>query len=70
MIAFLVLWLSGRAFPAMLFTGAYSALAFALYQPGMVPKEMLWYGQAANIPMVVVGKFIQVDGKCRRQKHV
>ena len=32
---------------------------FAITQPGLVPDDVLWYGQAANIPMIVVGKLIQ-----------
>ena len=32
---------------------------FAITQPGLVPDNILWYGQAANIPMIVVGKLIQ-----------
>ena len=24
-----------------------------------MPEEVLWYGQAANIPMIVIGKLIQ-----------
>ena len=28
-------------------------------QPGLIPNDILWYGQAANIPLIVVGKLIQ-----------
>ena len=37
----------------------YGAIVFAITQPGLVPDEVLWYGQAANIPMIVIGKLIQ-----------
>jgi hypothetical protein len=32
----------------------------------LVPAEVLWYGQAANIPMVVLGKMIQVLANFRQ----
>jgi len=60
LIAFLVLWLSGNTIGSVLFTAAFAGLAYALAQPGLVPEQWLWYGQAANIPMVVVGKLIQI----------
>ena len=28
--------------------------------PKLCPVELLWYGQAINIPMIVVGKFMQI----------
>merc|ERR1712243_285046 len=43
----------------ILFSAAYGAIVFAITQPGLVPDGVLWYGQAANIPMIVVGKLIQ-----------
>ena len=44
----------------LLFSLIYSATAFAILSPGLVPADVLWAGQAANIPMIVVGKLIQV----------
>jgi mannose-P-dolichol utilization defect protein 1 len=26
----------------------------------VTPAKVLWYGQAANIPMILLGKFIQI----------
>jgi len=28
--------------------------------PVITPVELLWYGQAANIPMILLGKLIQI----------
>lgn len=39
---------------------AYAAAAWALLNPLVTPAKVLWYGQAANIPMVLLGKFIQI----------
>ena len=44
----------------MLFSLIYGATVFAITTPGLVPADILWYGQAANIPMIVLGKMIQV----------
>ena len=33
---------------------------WALLTPSIVPSAVLWYGQAANIPMILLGKFIQI----------
>merc|ERR1712130_601486 len=34
--------------------------AWALLNPLITPATMLWYGQAANIPMILLGKIIQI----------
>jgi len=57
-IALLVLRFSGKTFQALLFLGLYSGLIYAGLN--LTPIETLWYGQAANIPMVVIGKLIQI----------
>lgn len=44
----------------VLFSLWYGATVFAITTPGLVPEQILWYGQAANIPMIVLGKLIQV----------
>ena len=49
----------GNTLTTILFSAAYGAIVFAITQPGLVPDDVLWYGQAANIPMIVVGKLIQ-----------
>ncbi len=36
---------------------------------GLIPKEALWYAQAANIPMIVIGKFIQVKDMADKTLH-
>ena len=51
---------SGNTAQTLLFSLIYSATAFAILSPGLVPADVLWAGQAANIPMIVVGKLIQV----------
>ena len=49
----------GNTFSTILFSAIYGATVLAITQPGLVPEEVLWYGQAANIPMIVIGKLIQ-----------
>jgi len=60
LIALLILWFGGNTFSTMLFSLIYGATVFAITTPGLVPADILWYGQAANIPMIVLGKMIQV----------
>jgi mannose-P-dolichol utilization defect protein 1 len=60
LIALLVLWFGGNAILSVLFAAVYGGIVYALAQPGLVPDEVLWYGQAANIPMVLIGKLMQV----------
>ena len=55
-----MIWFGGSALLSVLFAAFYGAVVFALSQPGLVPEVVLWYGQAANIPMVLVGKMLQV----------
>jgi len=57
-IGLLVLWYGGKKMQALVFMICYSALVFAGLK--LVPVHILWYGQATNIPMVVIGKFIQI----------
>merc|ERR1711953_47210 len=58
-IAILILWYGGNTLTTIIFSAVYGAIVFAITQPGLVPEEVLWYGQAANIPMIVIGKLIQ-----------
>merc|ERR1711981_224526 len=58
-IAILILRYGGNTFSTILFSAIYGATVLAITQPGLVPEEVLWYGQAANIPMIVIGKLIQ-----------
>ena len=60
LIALFVLWFGGSALLSVLFAAIYGGAVAALAQPGLVPGAFLWYGQAANIPMVLVGKMLQV----------
>merc|ERR1719369_2752234 len=64
-IALLVLWY-GNSVMTVLFSIIYGATVFAITTPGMVPDQVLWFGQAANIPMVVLGKMIQVIANFRQ----
>ena len=59
-----MLWYGGNTLFTLFFTAIYGSLVFAITQPGLVPEEVLWYGQAANIPMVLVGKMLQVRDIC------
>merc|ERR1711936_294008 len=45
---------------------SYGATVFAITTPGLVPANVLWYGQAANIPMIVLGKMIQAIANFRQ----
>ena len=45
---------------ALLFATLYAGVAWALLNPIVTPAAMLWYGQAANIPMILLGKIIQI----------
>jgi len=45
---------------ALLFGALYTGVAWALLTPSITPAIVLWYGQAANIPMILLGKFIQI----------
>ena len=49
----------GNTIKTIVFSTIYGATVLAITQPGLVPEDVLWYGQAANIPMIVVGKLIQ-----------
>merc|ERR1712018_536042 len=66
LIALLILWFNGNTIQTLLFSLIYGATVFAITTPGMVPPEVLWYGQAANIPMIVLGKMIQVIANYRQ----
>jgi len=45
---------------ALLFGAIYASVAWALLTPSVTPAIVLWYGQASNIPMILLGKFIQI----------
>ena len=60
LIALLVLFFGGSTILSLLFGALYGSLVYAIMIPGLIPAEVLWWGQAANIPMVLVGKLIQV----------
>ena len=57
---FLFYRFGGKKTFGLIFTALYGCLVYSLLTPGIVPSELLWWGQAANIPMVVIGKLIQV----------
>ena len=50
----------GNTMTTVVFSLMYGITVFAITAPELVPAEVLWYGQAANIPMIVLGKLIQV----------
>ena len=33
---------------------------YVLTNPVITPAQVLWYGQASNIPMIILGKIIQI----------
>lgn len=59
-IGFLVVAFSKGKLHALVFIALFSGSAWALLNPAVTPKIVLWYGQAANIPMILLGKFIQI----------
>jgi len=65
-IALLILWYGGNTLSTVLFSIIYGATVFAITTPGLVPANVLWYGQAANIPMIVLGKMIQAIANFRQ----
>ncbi len=65
LMAVLILSFTGRALGAFLLAAVYAGVVGAIATPGVVPPEVLWYGQAANIPMIVLGKAIQVVANLR-----
>lgn len=67
LIALLILWFTGNTTLTLLFSAVYGAVVFAITHPaGWISAEVLWYGQAANIPMIVVGKLIQAISNFRQ----
>merc|ERR1719225_1271588 len=66
LIAILILWYGGNTLSTVLFSIIYGATVFAITTPGLVPANVLWYGQAANIPMIVLGKMIQAIANFRQ----
>jgi len=66
LIALLILWYGGNSLMTVIFSVIYGATVFAITTPGLVPEQVLWLGQAANIPMVVLGKMIQVIANFRQ----
>lgn len=56
----------GNSVMTVLYSLIYGATVYAISTPGLVPEQVLWYGQAANIPMIVLGKLIQVVANFRQ----
>ena len=56
----MVLWFSRGKVASLVFICLYSGLVYLGMDSKLVPLSVLWYGQAVNIPMIVVGKFMQV----------
>ncbi|KAF8788934.1 Mannose-P-dolichol utilization defect 1 like protein [Argiope bruennichi] len=57
-IAFLVLLYNKKTGQANVFAALYSLVTYMLYS-GIVPMNVLWNMQVANVPIVVCGKMIQ-----------
>jgi len=60
LIAMLCLWFSRGKLVSLIFMAVYSAGVYFSLDPAICPVALLWYGQAANIPMILLGKFIQI----------
>jgi len=60
LIAVMVLWFSRGKVASLVFICLYSGLVYLGMDSKLVPLSVLWYGQAVNIPMIVVGKFMQI----------
>lgn len=59
-IGLLVLTFSQGKVKAILFGALYAGAVWTLMNPVICPPSVLWYGQAANIPMILLGKLIQI----------
>jgi len=59
-IGLLVLVFSQGKLKAILFGALYAGALWSLMNPVITPVGLLWYGQAANIPMILLGKLIQI----------
>lgn len=59
-MAVLVIAFSKGNVQALVFGASYAGAAWALLNPLVTPDTVLWFGQAANIPMILLGKFIQI----------
>ena len=42
------------------FTFIILGAVYVLTNPVITPAQVLWYGQASNIPMIILGKIIQI----------
>merc|ERR1711862_877815 len=47
-------------FQALVFGALYAGAVYVLTNPVITPAQVLWYGQASNIPMIILGKMIQI----------
>lgn len=65
LIAMLVLFFSSGKLSSIMFLVLYSAAVYLSLDPVLCPASLLWYGQAANIPMILLGKFIQIFANFR-----
>jgi len=59
-IALLVLSFTRGKLLALVFGALYAGSVYALTNPVITPAVVLWYGQASNIPMIILGKMIQI----------
>nr|ACO14848.1 Mannose-P-dolichol utilization defect 1 protein [Caligus clemensi] len=62
LLALLIIKYSKGSLLALLFISLYGGGVFLALK---LPKEILWYGQAANIPIAVSGKMLQVIANYR-----
>ena len=56
----MVLWFTSGKLSSLVFIALYGAGLYLGMDPKLCPVSVLWYGQAINIPMIIVGKFMQV----------
>jgi len=60
LIAMMVLWFTSGKLSSLVFIALYGAGLYLGMDPKLCPVSVLWYGQAINIPMIIVGKFMQI----------
>jgi len=60
LVGVLVVLFSSGGLSAGLFGAIYAGAAYAMLQPTLFPVSVLWYAQATNIPMILLGKLIQI----------
>ena len=56
----MVLWFTSGKLSFLVFIALYGTGLYLGMDPKLCPVSVLWYGQAINIPMIIVGMFMQI----------